>query len=215
MTVTRNGRKVDAVAQITKTGYVYVLDRKTGEPLFPIEYRKVPASTVDGERLSEMQPYPVKPPPFARQGLTEDMLTTRTPEAHAAVLDAVPQMFEAGCSTPPSLEGTIVFPGLRRRRRMGRRGVRSRTALLFVNSNEMPWIVRLIPNNDTSLYNSKCATLPSRGSRPGAPPRRRSSDIGDRRTRRGDRGDHPPGHRPDARRFPTWARGTSTTSSTS
>src|SRR5205807_8613850 len=86
VTVTRNGRKLEAVAQITKYGYVYVLDRRTGEPLFPIAYRSVPASPIDGERLAEKQPYPAKPPPFTRQSLTEEMLTTRTPEAHAAVL---------------------------------------------------------------------------------------------------------------------------------
>jgi len=62
-----------------------VLERKTGKPLFPVKYRKVPASTVDGEMLSLVQPYPVKPPPFTRQAFTEDMITTRTPEAHAAV----------------------------------------------------------------------------------------------------------------------------------
>src|SRR6266508_2454358 len=108
--VTRNGRKVDAVAQITKYGYVYVLDRRTGQPLFPVENRKVPPSAVDGELLSERQPYPVKPPPFARQGLTEDMLTTRTPEAHAAVL-AEFRKRSKGFFAPPSFEGTIVFPG--------------------------------------------------------------------------------------------------------
>ena len=58
VTVTRNGQKVDAVAQITKAGYVFVLDRKTGKPLFPIKYRKVPASNLDGEQLALTQPYP-------------------------------------------------------------------------------------------------------------------------------------------------------------
>src|SRR5581483_7853022 len=82
VTVTRNGRKVDAVAQITKYGYVYVLDRKTGQPLFPVAYRKVPPSDIDGELLAEQQPYPTKPPAFTRQGFTEDIITTRTPEAH-------------------------------------------------------------------------------------------------------------------------------------
>src|SRR6185312_6509567 len=86
VTVVHDGRTVEAVAQTTKYGYVYVLDRKSGASLFPIEYRKAPASDVDGEQAAETQPYPVKPPPFTRQGLTADMLTTRTPEAHAAVL---------------------------------------------------------------------------------------------------------------------------------
>ncbi|PYR54663.1 MAG: pyrrolo-quinoline quinone, partial [Acidobacteria bacterium] len=83
VTVTRAGRKVDAVAQITKYGYVYVLDRRTGAPLFPIGERKAPPSTIDGERLAPAQPYPLKPPPFTRQTLTEQMLTRRTPAAHA------------------------------------------------------------------------------------------------------------------------------------
>ena len=90
VTVTRDGTRVEAVAQTTKYGYVYVLDRRTGKPLFPIEYRKTPASPIDGEQLAADQPYPVKPPPFTRQGLTEDMLTTRTPEAHAAVARTLP-----------------------------------------------------------------------------------------------------------------------------
>src|SRR4029078_2349013 len=95
----------------TKYGYVYVLDRRTGEPLFPVESRKVPPSTIDGERLSERQPYPVKPRPFARQGLTENMIPARTPEAHAAVLARF-RTLATGLFTPPSREGTIIFPGV-------------------------------------------------------------------------------------------------------
>ena len=109
VTVTRGAGR-GAVAQITKQGYVYVLDRRTGRPLFPVEMRKVPPSAVDGEQAAERQPYPVKPPPFARQGLTEDMLTTRTPQAHAAVLAQFKQ-YSKGFFAPPSFEGTIVLPG--------------------------------------------------------------------------------------------------------
>src|SRR5262245_10718429 len=87
VTVKRDGRPVDAIAQITKYGYVYVFDRRSGEPLFPIEEREAKASSVEGEELSRTQPHPSKPPPFARQGLTSSMLTTRTPEVHAAVLE--------------------------------------------------------------------------------------------------------------------------------
>jgi quinoprotein glucose dehydrogenase len=148
---------VDAVAQITKQGYVFVFDRRTGSPLFPIEYRDAPASQVDGERTAPRQPYPVKPPPFARQGLTEAMLTTRTPEARADVLARFRKM-KSGFLTPPSFEGTIVFPGFDGGAEWGGAAFDPETALLYVNSNEMPWIVKLIPNNDTSLYISKCAT---------------------------------------------------------
>ena len=77
VTVRRDGKMVDAVAQITKTGFVFVFDRKSGKPLFPVQYRKVPASTVDGERASTTQPIPLKPAPFVRQTLTEQMLTNQ------------------------------------------------------------------------------------------------------------------------------------------
>jgi quinoprotein glucose dehydrogenase len=181
VTVTRNGRKVDAVAQITKYGYVYVLNRKTGEPLFPIESRKVPPSAIDGERLSERQPYPVKPPPFTRQGLTEDMLTRRTPEAHADVLARFRKM-ATGFFAPPSFEGTIIFPGVDGGAEWGGAAFDPDSALLYVNSNEMPWIVKLIPNNDTSLYNSKCATC-HREDRKGSPAAPSLEGVGDRHTR--------------------------------
>jgi quinoprotein glucose dehydrogenase len=157
VTVRRNGRAVDAVAQTTKYGYVYVLDRRTGEPLFPVEMRDVPASAIDGEQAAPRQPYPTLPVPFARQGLTEAMLTTRTPEAHADVLARF-RKYSKGFFAPPSLEGTIVFPGFDGGAEWGGAAFDPATALLYVNSNEMPWIVKLIPNNDTALYASKCAT---------------------------------------------------------
>ncbi|MDO8678504.1 MAG: c-type cytochrome, partial [Acidobacteriota bacterium] len=181
VTVKRNGRSVDAVAQITKHGDVFVFDRRTGASLFPIEYRKAPPSSIDGELVATTQPHPVKPPPFARQGLTEDMLTTRTPEAHAAVLERFRKM-KSGFFTPPSLEGTIVFPGFDGGAEWGGAAFDPDTGLLYVNSNEMPWIVKLIPNNDTSLYNSKCATC-HRENRTGTTVAPSLVDIGGRRTR--------------------------------
>jgi len=181
VTVTRNGRKVEAVAQVTKYGYVYVLDRKTGQPLFPVDYRKVPPSDVDGERLAERQPYPAKPPPFTRQGFTEEIITTRTPEAHAAVL-AQYRTLSHGFFTPPSLKGTIVFPGFDGGAEWGGAAFDPETALLYVNANEMPWIVRLIPNTDASLYNSKCATC-HREDRSGSPAAPSLLNVGARHSR--------------------------------
>jgi quinoprotein glucose dehydrogenase len=178
VTVKRDGRSVDAVAQVTKFGDVFVLDRRTGQSLFPIEYRKAPPSSVDGEKLAEAQPYPTKPPPFARQGLTEDLLTTRTPEAHAAVLERFRKM-KSGYLTPPSFEGTIVFPGFDGGAEWGGVAFDPGSGLLFVNSNEMPWIIKLIENNDTSLYNSKCATC-HRQDRTGGPQAPSLVDIGTR-----------------------------------
>lgn len=181
VTVTRKGRKVDAVAQITKYGYVYVLDRVTGKPLFPIRQRKVPTSGIDGEVLADTQPYPVKPPPFTRQNLTEDMLTTRTPAAHAAVLARFREL-DSGMFAPPSARGTLVFPGVDGGAEWGGAAFDPATALLYVNSNEMPWIVRLIRNDDTSLYDANCATCHG-GDRKGSGAAPSLEAVGERRSR--------------------------------
>ena len=123
----------------------------------------------------------MKPPPFTRQGLTEDMLTTRTPEAHAAVLARF-RKYSKGFLAPPSFEGTIIFPGVDGGAEWGGAAFDPDSALLYVNSNEMPWIVKLIPNDDTSLYNSKCATC-HREDRKGSPAAPPLVGIGDRRSR--------------------------------
>jgi quinoprotein glucose dehydrogenase len=181
VTVTRRGRRVDAVAQVTKTGYVFVLDRRTGTPLFPIDNVPVPASAIDGEQLARTQPVPSAPPPFTRGGPTEAMLTRRTPEAHAAVLEQF-RALKAGRFAPPSLEGTIIFPGVDGGAEWGGAAFDPDSALLYVNANEMPWIVRLIPNDDTSLYVSKCAAC-HKADRAGTPAAPALVDIGARRTR--------------------------------
>ncbi len=183
VTVTRNGRKVEAVAQITKTGYVYVFDRRTGEPLFPVSYRKAPASTLDGEKLAETQPYPVKPPPFTRQAFTEDMITRRTPEAHRAVLDMFRNLDSNGMFTPPSVRGTILMPGTDGGGEWGGAAFDPETGLLYVNSNEQPWAIRMVTHDTTSLYNNNCASC-HRADRRGTPPEFPSLvDIGKRRSR--------------------------------
>src|SRR5206468_4217709 len=103
---------VDAVAQTTKHGYVYLFDRKTGKPLFPIEYRKYPASTVPGEVASETQPLPTRPKPYARQLLTEDLLTNRTPEAHEWALRRFRNFRGEGQFVPFGIgKETVIFPG--------------------------------------------------------------------------------------------------------
>ena len=183
VTVTRNGKKVDAVAQITKTGYVYVLDRKTGNPLFPVKYRSAPASMVDGEKLAATQPYPVKPPPFTRQSFTEDMITKRTPEAHAAVLEQFRKLDSNGMYTPPSLRGTMLFPGTDGGGEWGGAAYDPETGLLYVNSNEQPWIIRLVTHDTASLYKNNCGGCHGddlKGAPPTFPP---LTGIGARRTR--------------------------------
>lgn len=182
VTVVRNGRKVEAVAQITKTGYVYLFDRRTGEPLFPIASREVPASALDGEKLSATQPYPVKPPPFTRQAFTEDMVTNRTPEAHAAVLARLRQLDSNGVFTPPSTRGAVLMPGTDGGGEWGGAAFDPGTGLLYVNSNEQPWIIRMVTHDTTSLYNNNCASCHG-ADRKGTPSFPSLVDIGKRQSR--------------------------------
>ena len=182
VTVVRNGRKVEAVAQVAKTGYVYVFDRRTGAPLFPILQRKVPQSKLDGEKLAETQPYPVKPPPFTRQVFTEEMVTNRTSEAHAAVLARLRQLDSNGIFTPPSRRGTVLMPGTDGGGEWGGAAFDPETGLLYVNSNEQPWIIRMVTHDTTSLYNNNCASCHG-ADRKGTPNFPSLVDIGGRRSR--------------------------------
>jgi quinoprotein glucose dehydrogenase len=134
VTIRRNGRIIDAVAQIAKSGHVWVFERESGKPVFPIENRKVRPSDVEGERLPETQPLPVKPPPFARQELTEEMLTRRTPEAHKAVLERFRTLRNGPQFTPPSVQGTIFMPGLDGGGTWGGAAFDPETGVLYVNA---------------------------------------------------------------------------------
>ena len=129
VTVKRDGKLIDAVAQTTKQGWLFLLDRTNGTPLFPIEYRKVPKSNIPGEVTADTQPFPVKPAPFARQLLTEDMLTTRTPQA-ASRVGALCQMVSGGQFMSRRVgKARSVFPD-GRRGSGGVFGVRSRHRLV-------------------------------------------------------------------------------------
>ncbi len=174
--VRKDGRLVDAVAQITKSGFVWVFDRDTGKPLFPVQQVQAGASDVDGEQTSPMQPLPMKPEPFARQQLTEDLLTKRTPEAHAAVLEQFRKVRSGPQFTPPSREGTVVFPGFDGGGEWGGSTWDPASGLLYVNANEMPWILRLVPRGSATagmtgrdLYNQNCSGC-HRADRKGSPP---------------------------------------------
>ena len=113
--VRRDGRLVDAVAQVTKTGFVFVLDRETGKPLFPVEERPVPASDVPGERAWPTQPFPAKPPPLVPQRMTEADLWDAAPRGGGPghlrkCREWLSDLRSEGLYTPPSLGGTIVYP---------------------------------------------------------------------------------------------------------
>lgn len=144
VTLTREGRRVDAVAQVTKSGHVFVFDRETGRPLFPIEERAVAASDLEGEAAWPTQPLPLAPPPFARQQLTEADLTDISPESHAAVLKRFREVRSGPQFTPPSTQGTVIFPGFDGGGEWGGQAFDEESGLLYVNSNEMPWILTMV-----------------------------------------------------------------------
>ena len=111
MTVKRNSKTIDAVAQITKSGHVYLFERETGKSLFPLETKTYSQSNIAGEQLAATQVLPTLPEAFARQRLDEATLTQRTPEAHKFALDKFQKIRSNGQFEPPSAEGTIIFPG--------------------------------------------------------------------------------------------------------
>jgi quinoprotein glucose dehydrogenase len=144
VTVMREGQPVDAVAQVTKSGHVFVFSRDTGQPLFPVEERPVRPSDLKGEQAWPTQPLPLTPPPFARQQLTEADLTDISPESHAAVLAQFRKVRSAGQFVPPSTQGTVIFPGFDGGGEWGGSSWDQQAGLLYVNSNEMPWILTMV-----------------------------------------------------------------------
>ena len=143
LTVTHNGKRIDAVAQITKQGFVFLFNRVTGEPLFPIEERPVPASDIPGERAWPTQPFPTKPEPYARQTLTEDDINPFASNREELIEIFRKSRYE-GPFTPLSKQGTIIFPGLDGGAEWGGAAV-DPEGVLYVNSNEMAWRISLKP----------------------------------------------------------------------
>jgi quinoprotein glucose dehydrogenase len=172
--VRRNGQMVDAVAQSTKHGYVFVFDRTNGMPLFPIEYRSYPASAVPGEVANGVQPIPLAPKPFARQMLTEDRLSNRTPDVHQWALDQFRTFKSAGQFVPLEVDRqTVVFPGFDGGAEWGGQAFDPQTGLYYVNANDLAWTGGLTPNmggeSGRALYQQHCASC-HRDDRLGSPP---------------------------------------------
>lgn len=162
LTVKRDGKDVDAVAQTTKQGFVYLFDRANGAPLFPVEYQKYPASIVPGEKAAAEQPLPTSPAPFARQHLTEDMLTTRTPAAHQWALENFRTFRSEGQFVPLSIgKDTVIFPGFDGGAEWGGPAVDTETGIIYINANDIAWTGALAENtNDKgakAIYMSQCA----------------------------------------------------------
>jgi quinoprotein glucose dehydrogenase len=163
LAVRHNGSCVDAVAQTTKQGFVYLFNRTTGKPLFPIEERHYPPSDVPGEVLSPTQPLPTMPAPFTRQLLTQDLLTTRTPEAHAAAVKDFATFQSGGQFFPIGLnKETVVFPCFLGGAEWGGPAVDRARGVLFVNSNEEACVLALAENKPSAttggrIYHNQCS----------------------------------------------------------
>jgi quinoprotein glucose dehydrogenase len=175
LSVLHKGVRVDAIAQPTKQGFVYVFNRVTGEALFPIEEKQVPPSDVPGEVASATQPMPLTPEPYARQRLTEDMLTTRTPEAHAWALQRFHEFRSDGQFVPLGVEKpTVVLPGFDGGAEWGGPAVDPRTGVIYINSNDVAWTGMLVKSTPgaglgASIYQANCSACHG-VDRSGSPP---------------------------------------------
>ncbi len=169
VTVRREGKRVDAIAQITKTGHVWVLDRETGRELFPSEWRRMPKGTLPGEATADSQRFPTLPKPFVRQRLTEADLTDRTGEAHAAALKLFRENPTPDPFTPPNEQGIIIFPGVDGGGEYGGPAFDPETGLLYVNANEMGWVLKIVPREEKSLFGAYCAECHGPSTTPLAP----------------------------------------------
>jgi len=162
VTVTRDSARVDAVAQITKSGFVFLFDRASGQPLFPVEERVVPPSDLKGERAWPTQPFPVKPVPFARQTLREADVTPSERRRFRGLR-------HGSLFTPPSRAGTVVLPGFDGGGEWGGSAVDPETATLYVNGSDVPWIAAMRetatassparePRTGVAVYTAACAS---------------------------------------------------------
>ncbi len=174
LTVTRDGKRIDAVSQTTKSGFVFLFDRTTGKPLFPIKESPYPASNVPGEVTSPTQPLPTAPAPYTQQSTTIDTLTQRTPEAHAWAVKQFSSMIGGGQFVPPSVDKlTVDMPGFAGGGEWGGTAV-DPEGVLYVNANDTAWLVGLtVPPPPGSLgervYQTQCSSCHGIN-RAGSPP---------------------------------------------
>jgi len=145
LTVWHDGRKVDAVAQVAKTGFVWVFDRVTGKPLWPVEERPEPRSDMPGEETWPTQPFPLKPPPFARQAFTSSDLSPLIgdPKESAQFRQEIEAARNEGLYTPPSMRGTMQMPGNSGGANWGSAAVDPSDGSLYVVSMDLPCLLKL------------------------------------------------------------------------
>lgn len=195
VSVERNGRRIDAVAQVTKMGHLFVLNRETGEPLFPVEERPVPKSDIPGERSWPTQPFPVAPPAFAQQRLAAAEVTDLNPTARAAVLQRLARMRTGDIFLPPGLDPVVTLPQFNGGGEWGGASFDPATRTLYVNSSsEAEWIAMTPakPPGDTTaaalgatIYGATCSACHGfeRPANPNAPSFATLKNVKERLTR--------------------------------
>ena len=157
-TITVDGKKIDAVVQLTKEGFAFVFDRVTGKPVWPIEERPVPASDVPGEQASSTQPFPTKPPAFSPQGVTLDDAFDLTPELKAEAQTEMKKYRLGPLFTPPSLQGTLGRPGIIGGANWGGGAFDPETGMLYIKTTNSPAIFR-VKQTDHSAANPRAAEV--------------------------------------------------------
>ncbi len=146
--VQRDGRVVDAVAQVTKSGLVFLFARESGEPLFEIEEQPVPSSDLPGEQAWPTQPVPTLPPPFARRSLSEEDLNDLFPQRRWELVEKFRRLRTGGPFLPASLQGSVFLPGLDGGAEWGGAAA-DPEGILYVNASNMAWILRMAPTERT------------------------------------------------------------------
>ena len=146
VTVRHKGKLVDAVAQPTKTGYIFVFDRVTGKSLFPIVETAAPKSTVSGEWSAPTQPKALVPPPLGRTSFTDADITNRTPEATRYIREQLKALLYGKSLLPPSVQGTVTLPGFHGGATWSGASYDPDSNYLFINTNELPSVIKLNPN---------------------------------------------------------------------
>jgi quinoprotein glucose dehydrogenase len=167
VTIEQEGVKREVIAQITKSGHVFVLDRKTGEPIFPVEEVPAPPSELEGEQAWPTQPLPTKPPAFSRQEITEADLPTRSQEAYDYARSIWENSRLDGPFTPPGETNSFIFPGLDGGGEWGGAAV-DPNGIMYINNSNMPWLTLMVKHEKVTdnklaskgkqLYTTSCMT---------------------------------------------------------
>lgn len=153
VTIDHNGEQIDAVAQTTKTGFVFLFNRETGEPLFEIREDSVSTETnLEGEKVLPTQPIPTRPEPFVRQHMdTSDINPYVSEQSQADLKKQLESLNRDHMFEPPSLRGTLMFPGFDGGAEWGGSAFDPESDVLYVNSNEVPWIMTMVPTGGQTL----------------------------------------------------------------